>query len=48
VRFVDLLEAFVDRFESYLGDDFRGAFDEWTRTAVDLEFRVLAGDFDLF
>ena len=43
VRFVDLLEAFVDRFESYLGDDFRGAFDEWKRTAVDLEFLTQIG-----
>ena len=40
---VELLEAFINRFETYLGDDFRGYYEEWRRTAVDLEFRGQRG-----
>ena len=34
----EVLEAFINRFETYLGDNFCGYFEEWRRTAVDLEF----------
>jgi hypothetical protein len=48
---VELLEAFIKRFETYLGDDFRGYYEEWRRTAVDLEFlqqigRILERPYD--
>jgi ATP-dependent Clp protease ATP-binding subunit ClpC len=48
---VETLEAFINRFETYLGDDFRGFYEEWRRTAVDLEFleqvgRILEGPYD--
>jgi ATP-dependent Clp protease ATP-binding subunit ClpC len=48
---VELLEAFINRFETYLGDDFRGYYEEWRRTAVDLEFlqqigRILERPYD--
>ncbi|HET8652350.1 MAG TPA: AAA family ATPase [Gaiellaceae bacterium] len=47
----DDVRLFIDRFETYLGDDFRGYFDEWRRTAVDLEFlrhvgRILQPPYD--
>ena len=49
---VESLEQFIDRYETYLGDDFRGYFDEWRRTAVDLEFlrqigRILERPYDV-
>jgi ATP-dependent Clp protease ATP-binding subunit ClpC len=45
------VELFIDRYETYLGDDFRGYFEEWRRTAVDLEFlrhigRILERPYD--
>jgi ATP-dependent Clp protease ATP-binding subunit ClpC len=39
----ETLEAFINRFETYLGDDFRGYYEEWRRTAVDLEFLEQVG-----
>ena len=35
---VDTIDQFSNRFETYLGDDFREHFEQWRRTAVDLEF----------
>src|SRR5215210_1917020 len=51
VRFVGILDGFIDRYENYLGEDFRGLFEEWKRTAVDVEFlrqigRVLHRPYD--
>jgi ATP-dependent Clp protease ATP-binding subunit ClpC len=48
---VQPIEQFIDRYETYLGDDFRGYFEEWRRTAVDLEFlrqigRILERPYD--
>ena len=48
---VDSIEQFILRYETYLGDDFRGHFEEWRRTAVDLEFlgqigRLLSRPYD--
>ncbi len=37
-RFVPTVELFIDRYENYLGDEFRGFYEEWRRIAVDLEF----------
>jgi ATP-dependent Clp protease ATP-binding subunit ClpC len=50
-RFVPTVELFIDRYENYLGDDFRGFYEEWKRIAVDLEFlgqlgRVLEPPYD--
>ena len=50
-RFVPTVELFIDRYENYLGDDFRGFYEEWRRIAVDLEFlgqlgRVLEPPYD--
>jgi ATP-dependent Clp protease ATP-binding subunit ClpC len=40
---VEPIEQFIDRYETYLGDDFRGHFEGWRRTAVDLEFLTHIG-----
>jgi ATP-dependent Clp protease ATP-binding subunit ClpC len=40
---VEPIEQFITRYETYLGDDFRGHFEEWRRTAVDLEFLTHIG-----
>ena len=40
---VEPIELFINRYETYLGDDFRGHFEEWRRTAVDLEFLTHIG-----
>jgi hypothetical protein len=40
---VEPIEQFINRYETYLGDDFRGHFEEWRRTAVDLEFLTHIG-----
>jgi ATP-dependent Clp protease ATP-binding subunit ClpC len=40
---VESIELFINRYETYLGDDFRGHFEEWRRTAVDLEFLTHIG-----
>ena len=29
---VEPIELFINRYETYLGDDFRGYFEEWRRT----------------
>jgi ATP-dependent Clp protease ATP-binding subunit ClpC len=48
---VEMIEQLIDRYETYLGDDFRGHFEQWRRTAVDLEFlrqigRILERPYD--
>lgn len=48
---VEMIEQFINRYETYLGDDFRAVFEEWRRTAVDIEFlrqigRVLERPYD--
>jgi hypothetical protein len=40
---VEPIERFINRYETYLGDDFRAAFEDWRRTAVDLEFLTHIG-----
>jgi ATP-dependent Clp protease ATP-binding subunit ClpC len=40
---VEPIEQFINRYETYLGDDFRGHYEEWRRTAVDLEFLTHIG-----
>jgi ATP-dependent Clp protease ATP-binding subunit ClpC len=42
-RLVEPIEQFINRYETYLGDDFRGHFETWRRTAVDLEFLTHIG-----
>jgi ATP-dependent Clp protease ATP-binding subunit ClpC len=48
---VESIQLFIDRYETYLGEDFRGYFEEWRRGAVDLEFlrhigRILERPYD--
>ena len=48
---VESIQLFIDRYETYLGEDFRGSFEEWRRGAVDLEFlrhvgRILERPYD--
>jgi ATP-dependent Clp protease ATP-binding subunit ClpC len=48
---VEMIEQLINRYETYLGDDFRAVFEEWRRTAVDVEFlkqigRVLERPYD--
>ena len=40
---VESIEQFINRYETYLGDDFREKFEDWRRTAVDLEFLTHIG-----
>ena len=40
---VEPIDQFINRYETYLGDDFRTYFDDWRRTAVDLEFLTHIG-----
>ena len=40
---VEPIDQFINRYETYLGDDFRGVFEDWRRTAVDLEFLTHIG-----
>jgi ATP-dependent Clp protease ATP-binding subunit ClpC len=42
-RLVEPIDQFINRYETYLGDDFRAHFDDWRRTAVDLEFLTHIG-----
>ena len=42
-RLAETIGYFVNRYETYLGDDFREHFETWRRTAVDLEFLTHIG-----
>jgi ATP-dependent Clp protease ATP-binding subunit ClpC len=51
LRMIGSVESFIDRFEPYLGGDFRVACEEWRAGAVDVEFlnrvgRVLERPYD--
>ena len=52
VRFVSMLETFIERNRRTVGDEFVAAFEEWRRTAVDVEFlgeigRILEPPYDV-